>query len=73
MEAEPGITITYRVGFAAAERDGGAVHGPYELDLGHVASNNLRREKEHGRDKQNWLLVFQEGMLLGEEQGQQPH
>lgn len=48
------------------------MHGPYELDLGHVTSDNLRREKE-GRDKQNWLLVFQKGMLLVEEQGQQPH
>lgn len=48
------------------------MHGPDEFELRHVTSNNLRGEKEHGRDKQNWRFVFKKGMLLGEEQGQQP-
>lgn len=46
-KAEPSITITHHVGFATAERDGGAMHGPYGFNLGHVTSNNLRGEKKN--------------------------
>ena len=48
-KAEPSIAITHHVGFAAAERDSGAVHGPYGFNLGHITSNNLRGKKKYAK------------------------
>lgn len=45
------------MGFAAAERDGGAVHGPYGFDLGHVTSNNLRGKKKNVKERLAKLAV----------------
>lgn len=56
-EAKPGITNTHHMGFAAAERDGGAVHGPYGFDLGHVTSNNLRGKKKNVKERLAKLAV----------------
>lgn len=65
-KVEPSIAVTHHVGFAAAERDNGAVHGPYGFNLGHITSNNLRGEKEicEGRDRQNRQFILLTGCCL---------
>lgn len=48
---------THHVGFAAAEGDGGAVHGPYGFNLGHVTSNNLGGQKKNVKERVAKLSV----------------
>lgn len=53
--------MTYHVGFAAAERDGGAMHGPYGFELGHVTCNNLREKNKNVKGQaewQNWQVTL---------------